>query len=440
VESFFLEAFKQLGGVVRQREPRRYEVKNVPAPVRNRDRLIGVGAPVQPRYERVAFEKSLVAPHGETPAAFVCPSHPLLDATLDLTLERHRDLLRRGTVLVDERDPGTSPRVLFYLEHAVQDASTTRTGDRRTISKQMLYVELDAEGNAHHLRYAPYLDYRPLEEGELSVDALLSRPECAWITRDLEQRAMGHAVAQIVPGHLQEVRSRRLQWIDKTRTAVKDRLTKEITHWDHRAEQLKDQEQAGRSNARVNSQEARRRADELQARLQKRLEQLDLEAQISALPPVVLGGLVVVPAGLVARMTGRPAPAATQPVDTQASAARARAAVMEVERSLGFDPVDRESEKLGYDVESCDPKTGRLRFIEVKGRVEGAPTITVTKNEILYSLNTPESFILAIVEFLGDGGHRVHYVRQPFLREPDFGVTSVNYDFGELLARAEEPR
>ena len=79
------------------------------------------------------------------------------------------------------------------------------------------------------------------------------------------------------------------------------------------------------------------------------------------------------------------------------------------------------------------PGTGRLRFIEVKGRVTGADTITVTKNEILYSLNKPDDFILAIVEFLDDDAHRVHYVRRPFQREPDFGVTSVNYDFAELL-------
>jgi hypothetical protein len=39
----------------------------------------------------------------------------------------------------------------------------------------------------------------------------------------------------------------------------------------------------------------------------------------------------------------------------------------------------------------------------VKGRVSGAPTITVTRNEILYSLNKPDDFILAIVEFF-DGG------------------------------------
>src|SRR5688572_15884151 len=39
IESFFLEAFKQLGGNARQREPRRYEVTHVPAPVRNRDQI-----------------------------------------------------------------------------------------------------------------------------------------------------------------------------------------------------------------------------------------------------------------------------------------------------------------------------------------------------------------------------------------------------------------
>ncbi len=439
IESFFLEAFNQLGGTARQREPRRYEVTHVPAPVRNRDRLIGTGEPVLPRYERIVFEKSLIAPQGEPLAAFVCPGHPLLDATLDLTLDRHRDLLRRGTVLVDDRDPGTTPRVVFYLEHAIQDASLLKNGDRRTISKQMLYVELDATGHARHIHYAPYLDYRPLLADEPGVDVIFSRPESAWISRDLEQKALAHAIAEVVPEHLKEVRDRRIEWIDKARAAVKDRLTKEIGYWDHRAQDLKLQEQAGRTNARLNSQEASRRADDLQARLQKRMGDLDLEAQVSALPPVALGGFVVVPAGLIAQMTGRPLSQSTQAVDTQASAARARAIILEVERQLGFEPTDREYEKLGYDIESREPSTGRLRFLEVKGRVSGAATITVTKNEILYSLNKPEDFILAIVEFLEGDAHRVHYVRKPFQREPDFGVTSVNYDFPELLARAEVP-
>ena len=440
VESFFLAAFQLLGGSIKQREPRRYEITHVPAPVRNRDRLIGIGEPVLSRYERIAFEKILIAPQGQPLAAFLCPGHPLLDATIDLTLERHRDLLRRGTVLVDDRDSGTSPRILFYLEHTIQDASLTRTGDRRVVSKRMLYVELDADGNTRHIHYAPYLDYRPLAESEPSVDAILSRKECAWINRELEQKAQGYAVAQVVPEHLADVRSRRLDLIAKTEAAVQDRLTKEITYWDHRAEQLKLQEQAGKPNARLNSDEARKRADTLQARLHKRLEELKLEKQITPLPPVVLGGLLVIPAGLLAAMTGKDAGSTpARPSDTQASAAKARSIVMQIERELGFVPTDREAEQLGYDIESRIPGTGKLRFIEVKGRVTGASTITVTKNEILYSLNKPDDFILAVVEFDGDT-HRIHYVRRPFQREPDFGVTSVNYSFADLLARGEAPR
>ena len=440
IESFFLEAFRYLGGSAKQREPRRYEITHVPAPVRNRDRLIGIGEPVLPRYERIAFEKSLVAPQGQPLAAFVCPGHPLLDSVIDLTLERHRDLLKRGAVLVDEADTSTQPRVMFYLEHAIQDASLTRSGERRVISRQMLYVELDADGATRHVNYAPYLDYRPLAKGEPSVEAILDRPECAWITRELEKKAQGHAIVNVVPEHLAEVRGPKLGLIAKTEAAVKERLTKEITYWDHRAEQLKLQEQAGKTGDRLNSGEARKRADLLQGRLQKRLEDLKLEAQISPLPPVVLGGMLVVPIGLLMAMTGQTAAISASPADTQASAARARAIVMEVERTLGFEPTDREFEKLGYDVESSVPGTGKLRFIEVKGRVSGAPTITVTRNEILYSLNKPEDFILAIVEFLDSDSHRVHYIRQPFQREPDFGVTSVNYDFAELLLRTEAPR
>jgi superfamily II DNA or RNA helicase len=441
IESFFIEAFQRLGGSMKQRESRRYEVTHVPAPIRNRDRLIGIGEPVLARYERIAFDKAMLAPQGQALAAFVCPGHPLLDATIDLTLERHRDLLRRGTVLVDERDLGTQPRVIFYLEHSVQDASLTRSGARRVISQRMLYIELDAQGNARHMHYAPYLDYRPIAVGEPGVEALLDRSECAWITRDLEQKAQAHAIAGVVPEHLAEVRSRKLELIAKTEAAVKERLTKEISYWDHRAEDLKLQEQAGKPNARLNSDEARKRADGLQARLEKRMDDLKLEAQISPLPPVVLGGLLIVPAGLIAAMSGQPLPAAAKAAtDTQAAAAKARAIVMDIERRLGFEPVDREFERLGYDIESRVPGTGRLRFIEVKGRNSEADTITVTKNEILYSLNKPEDFILAIVEFRPDDTQRVHYVRKPFQREPDFGVTSVNYDFAELVTRAEEPR
>ena len=157
------------------------------------------------------------------------------------------------------------------------------------ISQRMLYVELDADGMARHMHYAPYLDYGPLSADDPAPDRILDHPACAWIGRDMEKTALGYAVAKVVPEHLAEVREARRALIARTEAAVKDRLTKEIAYWDHRAEQLKLPEQAGKTGARLNSGEARKRADELQVRLQNRLEELQLEARVSPLPPVVRG-------------------------------------------------------------------------------------------------------------------------------------------------------
>ena len=185
----------------------------------------------------------------QPPAAFICPGHPLLDAVLDLTLERRRGLLQRGAVLVDERDLGVGVRVLFTLEHAIRDGSRLPNGEGRTISRRLLYVELDADGRARRLQHAPYLDYRPFADGEPAAADVFARPECAWIGRELEAAARREAVAHVMPEHVAEVRDRRLAWVDKTRAAVKERLTKEIAHWDHRADRLKLQEQAGKAGA-----------------------------------------------------------------------------------------------------------------------------------------------------------------------------------------------
>ena len=73
---------------------------------------------------------------GKPLAEFVCPGHPLLDATVDVVLQRHRTLLRDGAMLVADADPRTEPRALVYLEHAIQDGRTTRDGQRHVVSKR----------------------------------------------------------------------------------------------------------------------------------------------------------------------------------------------------------------------------------------------------------------------------------------------------------------
>lgn len=437
VASFFLEAFKRLGGTIHEREPKRYEVKHVPAVIRNRDRQIGRGMPVLARYERIAFQKDLISVSGKPMAAFVCPGHPLLDAAMDLIIERHRDLLKQGAVLVDEADSSDNVRALLYLEHSIQDARTDRTGNRRVVSKRLQFVEVDANGQAASAGPAPYLDYRPLKEEEKPLLGKLPQP--AWLKGDLEAKAQEYAAMHLVPQHLTELRQRNEELIDKALAAVQERLTKEINYWDHRAAQLKDQELAGKVNAKLNSGLARQRADDLTARLQKRLAELEQERKLSPLPPVVLGGALVVSQGLLERL--RPTASQKPPTfaqDTERSELLAMQAVMQRERDLGYGPRDVSDKKLGYDIESDIPDTGKLRFIEVKGRVRGADTVTVTSNEIRTALNKPDDFILAIGIVDGDSVD-LCYLRRPFEREPDFSATSVNYDLKKLLAKEDDP-
>ena len=109
-------------------------------------------------------------------------------------------------------------------------------------------------------------------------------------------------------------------------------------------------------------------------------------------------------------------------------------AVMEHEIGKGFIPRDVSADKVGYDIESVVPGTGDLRFIEVKGRVIGATTVTVSRNEILTALNKPDDYYLALVEVDGEQT-KVRYVQHPFKKEPDFAATSVNYDVKDVISR-----
>ena len=221
-----------------------------------------------------------------------------------------------------DADEHTEPRALVYLEHAIQDGRATADGSRRVVSKRFEFVEVGRDGEVQLAGYAPYLDYRPItsEERELVTPLLAEQ----WLAEGIESKGMGYAIERAVPAHLEEVRRRTLDRVTRTEVAVKDRLTKEINYWDHRANILKDEELAGKANARMNSAKARQRADDLQARLLKRLQELEQERQLSARPPAVIGGALIVPIGMLQRVQ-ETAPA-TPPTSSTSSRRGARPA------------------------------------------------------------------------------------------------------------------
>ena len=265
--------------------------------------MIAIGTPVVDRYARVTFEKELVATRGQPrQAQLLAPGHPLLDATVDLILERYRPLLKQGTVLIADADESEDPRALVYVEHAIQNANELRNGERQVVSRRLQFIELTQDWEARLTGYAPYLDYRPVEDDERQlVDQFL---QGEWLEHGDEQAGLDYAITHAVPEHLAEVQQQTLRRVELTKEAVHRRLTSEIAIWDHRANQLKDQELRGKQS-RMNSGRARQRANDLEARLKQRTADLDKEAQLSALPPTVVGGAVVIPRGLLERLRGK---------------------------------------------------------------------------------------------------------------------------------------
>ena len=425
IEAFFVEAFERLGGSVRQREPRRYEITRVPAALRRRPGK-GRGPVVQPRYERICFDKADRYVEGKPEATFVAPGHHLLDAVSDALLERYRELLRRGCVLIDDSDEVSEARVMFSIESEITDGRLTREGNRRIVSRRIDYVELGEDGQPVLAGAAPYLDYRVATPAEAQSAA----DKAAWVSPSLEDVINGFAIEHIAQQHYQEVRGEREELVHKMRAAVQDRLTREITYWDNRAEELKQQELAGK-RTRLSSGNARRRAEGLESRLVNRMKELEAELQMTAQPPRITGGCLVIPASLLA-----PAGRLEPPVSTKEIEDAAMAAVMSYEEAEGRLPRDVSKENRGWDIESADD-SGKLRFIEVKGRRPDAETVAVSRNEWLTCMNKRGDYYLAIV-FVDDGKPTgIHMIADPIKGESTFGVTSVNLKIADLVGLAE---
>jgi len=438
IEALFMDAFKRVGGQISRREPDRFEITRVPASIRSRDRQIGQRVPVLHRYERVTFKKELINVPGKPTAAFICPGHPLLDSLIDVILERYKPLLRQGVALIDPNNHGIEPRVLYYLEHSIRDSVQARDGQQHIISRQMQFVELYQDGTVRSAGSAPYLDYRPATEDELT--AITPELDQPWLMDDLENKALTHAVENIVPEHLQEVREPREELIKKTLAAVQTRLKREIAHWDHRAEELKIKELAGHTT-KINSIMARQRADDLEARLKNRLDLLEQQRHIFPSPPMAFGGALIIPQGLLAQYLDPDTH--SDGIDQQEKQRIDRLAiqaVMTAERTLGRFPQEMPHHNEGYDIEVSDPnQPGQLCFIEVKGKTIGKPTLTISASQIRCCCNMRDQWILAIVLVDGDRIIGPKYLRAPFDQAPSFAEIGRNFNVNTLLAQAEDP-
>ena len=114
--------------------------------------------------------------------------------------------------------------------------------------------------------------------------------------------------------------------------------------------------------------------------------------------------------------------------------------VMAFARGLGNESEDASSEYRGYDIESRDGRTGCLRFMEVKDRHADAQSITVTRNEIMATLDSDDAFILAMVLVEKDDPLEPLYVTDParlFGAKPGFNEVHRAITVASIRAAAQ---
>ena len=431
IAAFFIPAFERLGGQVRKREKGRYEITRVPARVIDIARRLNRWAPVSEQYERITFELGRMHPDGLADASLIAPGHPLLHAVIEATIDDIGTALKQGTVLVDRRTKQASePMLMFSVEQRIENFSAD------PVSHHFDYPLLEQDGTVTVSAAPPYLDYDRPEPDEAT--AITEFVGSEWAQQNHEKIVRAWAYREGLKPRMDEIKTRLGLETSRTRTQVKDRLLAEINHWDSEHNRLEALERAG-TVGRLRAETALARARQLDERLSHRLEQLDEATNLIAVPAVIRGAALVIPSDVLAvDESHAPKTFARQ---TEEVERRAVEAVLAAERKLGREAIEMPRNNPGYDIRSTDSQ-GNLYYIEVKGRIEGSDTFTITANEITFAQTQGERHRLALVEVSTGGAEQdqLRYVRDAFTHlEPSATTRSFNELWRDYWGRGGQP-
>ncbi|WP_231481775.1 MULTISPECIES: helicase-related protein [unclassified Microbacterium] len=433
IAAFFIPALERLGGRIRRREKGRYEITRVPSRVVDFARRLNRWAPVTEQYERITFELDKKRVDGKAEAALIAPGHPLLHAVIETTIDDLGSVLKRGTVLVDRRDKqATEPALMYAVEQRIQNTAS----EPDTISHHFDYPQYSSDGTVTVSPAPPYLDYdRPQPEEASQLHEIVASD---WAKANHEKLIRAQAFRHGLQPRIDEVRARLEIETARTRAQVQERLLAEINHWDREHNRLDALERGG-TVGRLRAETALVRSRQLDDRLEHRMRELDEATNVVALPSVVLGMALVVPSSMLASEEEHPALFAR---NTEEVERRAVEATLSAERALGRRPLEMARNNPGYDIQSTDA-TGRMFYIEVKGRIEGSDTFTITTNEVTFAQTQGERHRLSLVSIspAGPAHDQIRYVTDAFGHmEPSDTTRSLNEEWRDYWDRGEEPR
>jgi superfamily II DNA or RNA helicase len=433
IQSFFTAAFQRLGGSIHKRENGYYQINRVPKRIIEEAKRLNRWIPLADAYERITFEPELITIAEQNHPTLIAPGHPLLRAVIGLTINDLDSVLRQGTVFIDDTDRQEDEATMLYaLEQRIDNPALGYL-----VSKHFDYVELSQKGDAKVILAPPYLDYRRVQPDEKPA-AQRVVPQ-TWFSENHEQQVVAWAYQDSLSQSLQKLKAAIHVDTERTRAQVSDRLTYQINYWYREQSRLQQQENAGKTS-RITAKQALTNAQNLEDRLAKRMHELDLSTQLVVRPGVIKGAAVVIPAKLLLGTDSEPPTSFA--LDTKATERRAVELALAAERALGRQPEEQARNNPGYDIRSTNAN-GEVFYIEVKGRIAGAPEFTVTANEVTYAKTQKDRhrLVLASIDPDNPANDEIRYLVDAF---NGFSVStstqSYNEKWNEYWARGTSPR
>ncbi len=352
VQGFFLEAAQLAGLRPTPERPFVAKVGRVPARVAEVGReLEGRFGRLAKEYRRVAFDRGEL--ERDPTLEWVTPGHPLFEAVREATWRRVADDLRRGAVFHD----------LYREQPARLDvfAASVKDGTGQTLHRRLFVVEAGEDGL--RLRQPTvFLDVVPAPGAAVPEARVAGREE---VERFLLEEALERFE--------EEVRAERARELETIAHHVELALDTLIDRQQRKVNELFLRQQEGEEVA-LALQEAERRLEELNERRERRRAELDRQRRFTLADLTHLGSAWVLPhperGALAAEGMG---------ADPEVERIAVELAIRH-ERAQGREPESVEAENRGFDLLSRDPATGKVRFIEVKGRA-GTDPVALTANE-----------------------------------------------------------
>lgn len=386
-----------------------------PAPLRGSDHvyrlgkipktLSAIGERLEPRfgrlgreYQRIAFDKRLLS--DDPTLEWVTPGHPLFESIRTDVWEQVAVDLRRGAVFWDLQTD--TPYRLDAFTASIKD------GLGNTLHKRLFVVRTDPDGSLSTRQPPIFLDLIPSRKGT-AAPVQFNLPD----NTALEQ----YLVDQSLRPFLEEISAERAKENRIVREHIEISLGELINRQQIVLGEMLNRKIAGETAGETvpglqgNISQAEAHVDELNARLERRREELDRERHCTIGDIQHLGQAWVLP------HPARTAPSIAPMVQDAEIEKIAIRVAMEHERADGWIVESVETENRGYDLLSRKPHPTEpcvftaARFIEVKGRA-AVGEVALSANEYRTAQRLGNDFWLYVV-FNCSNGPALNRIQDP---------------------------